>query len=76
MALRRRMSRRRRTTEKFVAAAPARSDALVAEALARAALAGAVENVRVNVGSLSEPGLGRSLLEEAEGLARTISPSS
>jgi glutamate formiminotransferase/formiminotetrahydrofolate cyclodeaminase len=54
----------------------ARSDALVAEALARAALAGAVENVRVNVGSLSEPGLGRSLLEEAEGLARTISPPS
>jgi glutamate formiminotransferase/formiminotetrahydrofolate cyclodeaminase len=48
----------------------ARSDALVAEALARAALAGAVENVRVNVGSLSEPGLGRSLLEEAEQLER------
>lgn len=48
----------------------ARSDALVAEALARAALAGAVENVRVNVGSLSEPGLGKSLLEEAERLAR------
>jgi len=54
----------------------AHSDALVGEALARAALAGAVENVRVNVGSLSEPGLGRSLLEEAEGLARTISPPS
>src|SRR2546427_13010222 len=39
---------------------------LVAEALARAALAGAVENVRVNVQSLSEPGLGKSLLEEAD----------
>jgi hypothetical protein len=46
----------------------ARSDASVAAALARAALAGAVENVRVNVGALSEPGLGKSLLEEAEGL--------
>jgi glutamate formiminotransferase / formiminotetrahydrofolate cyclodeaminase len=50
----------------------ARSDALVGEALARAALAGAVENVRVNVGSLSEPGLGKSLLEEAEGLVRQV----
>src|SRR5213083_1789107 len=48
----------------------ARSDAKVAEALARAALAGAVENVRVNVQALSEPGLGRSLVEEAEGLMR------
>ncbi|HMH82646.1 MAG TPA: glutamate formimidoyltransferase [Gemmatimonadales bacterium] len=48
----------------------ARSDANVGEALARAALAGAVENVRVNVRSLSEPGLGRSLLEEAERLAK------
>ena len=48
----------------------ARSDARVGEALARAALSGAVENVRVNVGSLSEPGLGKSLLEEAERLAR------
>src|SRR3989441_233727 len=54
----------------------AHSDALVAEALARAALAGAVENVRVNVQSLSEPGLGKSLLEEADKLARTISPPS
>src|SRR6058998_3343983 len=52
----------------------AHSDSLVAEALARAALAGAVENVRVNVQSLSEPGLGKSLLGEAEKLARTISP--
>ena len=50
----------------------AHSDALVAEALARAALAGAVENVRVNVQSLSEPGLGRSLLDEAEGLVRQV----
>jgi glutamate formiminotransferase/formiminotetrahydrofolate cyclodeaminase len=49
----------------------ARSDAKVGEALARAALAGAVENVRVNVQSLSEPGLGRSLLDEAERLAQT-----
>src|SRR5438128_1059169 len=50
----------------------AHSDAMVAEALARAALSGAVENVRVNVQSLSEPGLGKSLLEEADKLARTI----
>src|SRR3989442_1444011 len=54
----------------------AHSDALVAEALARAALAGAVENVRVNVQSLSEPGLGKSLLEEADKPGRTISPPS
>ena len=47
----------------------ARSDAKVGEALARAALAGAVENVRVNVQALSEPGLGKSLVEEAERLA-------
>jgi len=46
----------------------AHSDAKVGEALARAALAGAVENVRVNVASLSEPGLGKSLLEEADRL--------
>lgn len=44
----------------------ARSDAKVAESLARASLAGAVENVRVNVAALSEPGLARSLLEEGE----------
>src|SRR2546421_309160 len=50
----------------------AHSDALVAEALARAALAGAVENVKVNVQSLSETGLGKSLLEEAEGLVRQV----
>src|SRR6266852_3118253 len=51
----------------------AHSDATVGAALARAALSGAVENVRVNVASLSEPGLGKSLLEEAEKLARKIS---
>lgn len=45
------------------------SDAKVAEGLARAALAGAVENVRVNVASLSDPAAGRGLLEEAERLA-------
>jgi formiminotetrahydrofolate cyclodeaminase len=54
----------------------ARSDAKVGAALARAALAGAVENVRVNVAALSEPALGRSLLEEAERLAREVSPPS
>jgi glutamate formiminotransferase/formiminotetrahydrofolate cyclodeaminase len=47
----------------------ARSDAKVAEGLARAALAGAVENVKVNVASLSDPAAGRKLLEEAERLA-------
>jgi glutamate formiminotransferase/formiminotetrahydrofolate cyclodeaminase len=46
----------------------ARSDALVAEGLARAALAGALENVRVNVASLSDAAPGRRLLEEAEQL--------
>ena len=51
----------------------AHSDAKVGEALARAALAGAVENVRVNVASLSEPGLGQSLLEEANRLERAVS---
>ena len=47
----------------------ARSDAHVAAALARAALAGALENVRVNVAALSTPDVGKALLEEAEGLA-------
>jgi formiminotetrahydrofolate cyclodeaminase len=47
----------------------ARSDAKVAEGLARAALAGAVENVKVNVASLSDPAAGRELLEEGERLA-------
>jgi len=51
----------------------AHSDAKVGEALARAALAGAVENVRVYVASLSEPGLGQSLLEEANRLERAVS---
>ncbi|HEX4574308.1 MAG TPA: glutamate formimidoyltransferase [Gemmatimonadales bacterium] len=54
----------------------ARSDATVAGALAGAALRGAVENVRVNVAGLSDPGAGRSLLEEAESLAREVSPRS
>jgi glutamate formiminotransferase / formiminotetrahydrofolate cyclodeaminase len=44
----------------------ARSDARVAEGLARAAVAGALENVRVNVEGLSDPALGLELLEEAE----------
>jgi formiminotetrahydrofolate cyclodeaminase len=48
----------------------ARSDAKVAEELARAALAGAVENVRVNVAAVSEASLGRSLLAAAEKLGR------
>jgi glutamate formiminotransferase/formiminotetrahydrofolate cyclodeaminase len=46
----------------------ARSDAAVAEGLARAAIAGALENVRVNVAALSDPALGRELLEQAERL--------
>ena len=48
----------------------ARSDTKVAEQLARAALAGAIENVRVNLAGLSEPAQGRKLLEEAERLSR------
>src|SRR6059036_2053242 len=52
----------------------ARSDARVAGVLAAAALTGAIENVRVNVASLSEPGLGRSLLEEAERLLAVSPP--
>jgi len=48
----------------------ARSDALVAEGLARAALAGALENVRINVASLTDAAPGRRLLEEAERLGR------
>jgi glutamate formiminotransferase/formiminotetrahydrofolate cyclodeaminase len=48
----------------------ASSDAGVAAALARAALEGAVENVRVNVAALSEAGLGASLVKEAEVLSR------
>ena len=48
----------------------ARSDAKVAEELARTAVIGAVENVRVNVASLSDPAAGRGLLEEAERLGQ------
>ena len=48
----------------------ANSDARVGAALARAALEGAVENVRVNVAALSEAGLGASLVNEAEALSR------
>ena len=48
----------------------ASSDARVAETLARAALAGAVENVRVNVAALSEPTLGKGLLQAVEELGR------
>jgi formiminotetrahydrofolate cyclodeaminase len=48
----------------------ARADAKVGEMLARAALAAAVENVRVNVAALSQPELGKALLDEAERLAR------
>jgi len=47
----------------------ARSDATVGEHLGRTALAGALENVRVNVAGLSDPGIGKALLEEAERLA-------
>jgi glutamate formiminotransferase / formiminotetrahydrofolate cyclodeaminase len=46
----------------------ARSDAKVAEELARTAVTGAVENVRVNVASLSDPKTGESVLREAEKL--------
>ena len=46
----------------------ARSDAKVAEGLARAAIAGALENVLVNVAALSDPTLGRELLVQAERL--------
>src|SRR5690348_10576463 len=46
------------------------SDAKVAEMLARASLLGALENVRVNLGSLSEPARGAELAEEAKRLAK------
>ena len=52
----------------------ARSDAKVAEALARAALAGALENVRVNVASLSDPKPGKELLAEADRLS-SVTPT-
>jgi len=48
----------------------ARSDALVAEQLGRAALEGAVENVRVNVAALSNPASGKTLLTAAETLGK------
>ena len=48
----------------------ASSDARVGAALGRAALEGAVENVRVNVAALSEAGLAASLVKEAEALSR------
>jgi glutamate formiminotransferase/formiminotetrahydrofolate cyclodeaminase len=54
----------------------ARSDAHVAVALARAAVAGAVENVRVNVASLSEPSVAAALQQEAERVEREIRPGS
>jgi glutamate formiminotransferase/formiminotetrahydrofolate cyclodeaminase len=46
----------------------ARSDAKVAEGLGRAALAGAIENVRINVASLSDPAIGQALLDEGHRL--------
>lgn len=49
----------------------ARSDAKVAAELARAALKGAVENVRVNVASLSDVTKGEAQIEEAERLDAT-----
>jgi len=54
----------------------ARSDAKVAELLARAAVLGALENVRVNVAGMSQPSRGRELLEEAERLEREVSSPS
>ena len=50
----------------------ARSDAKVAAALARAALTGAIENVRVNVAGLSEPTRGKAMLAEIERLERDL----
>jgi glutamate formiminotransferase/formiminotetrahydrofolate cyclodeaminase len=46
----------------------ARSDAGVAEGLARAALAGAIENVKVNVTAMSDQKIGKDVLQEAERL--------
>jgi formiminotetrahydrofolate cyclodeaminase len=46
----------------------ARSDAKVAEGLARAAIEGAVENVNVNVAGMSDPTKGRDLIEQAQRL--------
>ena len=46
----------------------ARSDAKVAEELARTAVVGALENVRVNVASMSDQKAGAGVLQEAEKL--------
>jgi glutamate formiminotransferase/formiminotetrahydrofolate cyclodeaminase len=46
----------------------ARTDARVARALAATALSGALENVRVNIEALSDPAMGREMLEEAQTL--------
>lgn len=48
----------------------ASSDAQVGEALGRAALTGAVANIRINVGALTDAALGRPFLAEAEALER------
>jgi len=48
----------------------ASSDAAVAQGLARAALTGALANVRINVASLSDASLGRPFLAEADELER------
>lgn len=48
----------------------ARSDAKVAGFLARAAVAGAVENVRINVASLADPAAGAAARDEADALER------
>lgn len=45
------------------------SDARVAGALARTAIEGAVENIKVNLAAMSDPELGRELLAEAERIA-------
>jgi formiminotetrahydrofolate cyclodeaminase len=50
----------------------ARSDATVAVALARAALIGALENVRVNVAALSDQAVGTALRDEAERLGQAL----
>jgi glutamate formiminotransferase/formiminotetrahydrofolate cyclodeaminase len=54
----------------------AQSDATVAEALARTAVAGAIENVRVNAAGLSEPSRGKQLVADAARLEREVSPPS
>jgi len=44
------------------------SDARVAGLLARTAIEGAVENIKVNVAAMGDPTTGRDLLEEADRL--------